>query len=221
MISAICRYLPRKTEEGGMRIILPVLLSMALFVLSCAHQREAVKLFFKKDARVEDRKKDKDAAGAKKNRDDAMRKRIEALVLEKDYERAVELIGGAVRSGKPEPFYGRQYVMAINGLAGEGMYHYYMRDYEPAGMLFRKVVDNYPSDGHLRARVRFSMEETLEHLETCSGKLVEEGLLEYRRGNLGNAISKWKKVLRFNPGYGNVKKMIDTATTQMKKLETF
>jgi len=56
-------------------------------------------------------------------------------------------------------------------------------------------------------------------METCANRLMEQGIVEYRRGRLESAIRKWKGVLTITPGHQQAKKSIDTATIQLQELK--
>jgi hypothetical protein len=44
-------------------------------------------------------------------------------------------------------------------------------------------------------------------------------LEQYRKGNLAEAIAVWQGILLFDPDNIEIKKAIDTATEQLKKLQ--
>lgn len=48
---------------------------------------------------------------------------------------------------------------------------------------------------------------------------MDQGLQEYRRGELDRAIRTWKSILSFNAGHSEARKAIETATIQKKSLQ--
>jgi hypothetical protein len=56
-------------------------------------------------------------------------------------------------------------------------------------------------------------------MKNCSKHLDVRGLEEYRRGNLKAAIATWKSILVFDTHNAEIKKAIQTASTQLKNLE--
>jgi hypothetical protein len=56
-------------------------------------------------------------------------------------------------------------------------------------------------------------------IENCRKILFENGLERYRSGNLPQAISIWRSILRFDPENPEVKKAVDTAILQSRNLE--
>ncbi len=58
-----------------------------------------------------------------------------------------------------------------------------------------------------------------EGIENCSLQLTKRGLEKYREGNLAEAISIWKGILKFDPDNQQIKKAIETASTQLKSIK--
>ena len=100
------------------------------------------------------------------------------------------------------------------------MKYYVEGDYRLAGIAFTKTIDNFPSSRSLTYRIISSPKEIKPYIETLTDKLMEEGLKEYRGGNLGNAISTWRKIIEYHPDNSEANKMIDITTIQMKNLKT-
>jgi hypothetical protein len=53
----------------------------------------------------------------------------------------------------------------------------------------------------------------------CKKFLFENGLQQYRSGNLNQAISLWKSILVFDPENQEIKKAVDMASLQSKNLQ--
>ncbi|MFQ5965575.1 MAG: tetratricopeptide repeat protein [Candidatus Scalinduaceae bacterium] len=154
------------------------------------------------------------------NNNDKVKHKISSLVYNGEYAQAIELITAAVKSGKSELSYGNQYVDSINGLAAKGMAYYSVGDYEHAGIILKKVINNFPSNKSLATKIKYSQEEIKSYINELTEKLMEEGVFKYREGNLVNAISIWEKILKYDPDHIKANKMVDTATTQMNYLKT-
>jgi cytochrome c-type biogenesis protein CcmH/NrfG len=56
-------------------------------------------------------------------------------------------------------------------------------------------------------------------LKSCGTQLTREGLEQYRKGNLKEAIAAWQGLLQFDPDNAEIRKAVDTATEQLKKLQ--
>lgn len=84
------------------------------------------------------------------------------------------------------------------------------KDYSGAGEIYSLLENNSPAE---------SRQGIKEKKKLCSKMLMEEGLMEYRQGNLDRALLKWRSVLKFDPENDEVKKAADTASVQLKNLK--
>lgn len=53
----------------------------------------------------------------------------------------------------------------------------------------------------------------------CKEALDSEAMKEYRAGNIGRALSLWKKILSFDPEDRDAAKAVSTATIQLRNLK--
>jgi len=119
-------------------------------------------------------------------------------------------------SSKEERVY--MYSEAINGLVGVGDSWMKQKEYEKAGLSYRKALDYYPSEAPIVRKVKLSRQEVLKKMGDCSNSLMEAGLLKYRSGRIEEAISIWEKITRFDPVNAEALKALDTATIQLENL---
>jgi tetratricopeptide (TPR) repeat protein len=148
------------------------------------------------------------------------KEKLEALLRARDYGGAVSIIRERVKAGRSELSYRSEYAASINGLAAEGIRHLESMDYLAAGTSFRKALENYPKTPAVQAKITYPAGTLDANLKECSKKLMEEGLIKYRDGALEEAVSAWKKILRFDPEHAEAQKSIETATVQLKRLKT-
>jgi tetratricopeptide (TPR) repeat protein len=189
-----------------MRICLLILLVLNSNLSSCTYLKQVIERIRKKPT-IE-------------TRDDAVvRKMVAALIQDGDYTKAVDLIKVELEKGKHEITYEGLYIASINGLIENGMKYYADGDYGHAGITFTKAIENYPSSRSLMVRIKNSPEEIRSYIKTLTERLMEEGLKEYRNGNLGDAISTWRKIIEYLPNHSEANKMIDITTVQMKNLK--
>jgi tetratricopeptide (TPR) repeat protein len=137
-----------------------------------------------------------------------------SLLEKKSYRQAIELMIGRYRDGLE-----REYVLAINGQLEVGDDAFSLGDYLSAAHAFKGVLTAYPAEPSLRARISHDPKRIRILMETCTSRMMEQGLDEYRRGRLESAIGKWKGVLAINPGQHEAKKSINTATVQLQALQ--
>jgi len=149
-----------------------------------------------------------------------LRNKVTSLMGKGNYRRAIELMCRNKHPGSPAAGLEQEYVAAVNGLVAAGEEYFTHGDYATAGRSFKWAIDSYPADPALWERLRWEPKQLKAHLEICSNRLMEEGLQEYRRGNLESAIRKWKGLIAFNAGHREAKKAIATATVQLRALKT-
>lgn len=58
-----------------------------------------------------------------------------------------------------------------------------------------------------------------KEIDTCRMELTRKGLEHYRKGNLTEAIAIWKDLLAFDPDNLEIRKAVETATEQLKKIK--
>lgn len=148
-----------------------------------------------------------------------LRKKVAAMLEKKSYRRAIELMTDRKQPGSPAAGMEKEYLLAVNGLIATGEESLSHGDYAVAGQFFRAALDSYPVQPSLRGRVRRSQAELRKQLDTCANRLLEQGFMEYRSGNLENAIRKWKEIIFFDPGHKEATKAIETATVQLRVLQ--
>jgi hypothetical protein len=72
---------------------------------------------------------------------------------------------------------------------------------------------------HLNGSSPFNRETLTAKIKTCKKNLFENGLEQYRSGNLDQAISIWKGILTFDPGDQGIQMVVDKATLQLENLQ--
>jgi len=143
-----------------------------------------------------------------------LRRKVVLLLEKKQYRQAIELLNGRYHEGLE-----REFVLALNGLLEVGDDAFSLGDYAPAAYAFKGVLTAYPLEPSLRVRISHDPKRIRYYLETCTNRMMEQGLEEYRRGKLESAIRKWKELLTINPGHHEAKKALNTATVQLQALQ--
>ncbi len=92
------------------------------------------------------------------------------------------------------------------------------KDFASAGRTYRILLKNYPSPTHGKRSLSYNAGFLKARIETCQKILFEQGLEQYRSGDLTQAISTWKNILTFDPENLEVKKATDKALYQSKNL---
>jgi hypothetical protein len=143
-----------------------------------------------------------------------LRRKAVSLLEKKNFRQAIELMNGRYHDGLE-----REYVLAINGQLDVGDDAFSLGDYLSAAQAFKGVLAAYPAEPALRGRINHDPKRIRILMETCTSRMMEQGIDEYRRGRLESAIGKWSGVLAINPGHIEAKRSIDTATVQLQALQ--
>jgi len=143
-----------------------------------------------------------------------LRKKVLSQLEKKNYRQAIESMNGKNREGLE-----KEYALAVKGLLAAGNDAYASGDYATAARSFKVVLNAYQAEPSRRDRASLEPKRTKALLDTCVNRLMEQGLEEYRRGNLESAIRKWKALLAIKPGHQEAKKALDTATVQLRTLQ--
>ncbi len=88
-----------------------------------------------------------------------------------------------------------------------------------AGKGYAALLKNLALLGKTKPPPPFSRGDLEARLNTLRNRLTRRGLEDYRRGNLREAIAVWQGLLEFDPGNAEIKKAVETATEQLKKLK--
>jgi len=143
-----------------------------------------------------------------------LRRKVVSLLEKKNYRQAIELMNGKNREGMD-----KEYILAVNGLLEVGNDAFSSGDYAAAGRAFKGALKACPVEPSLRDRVSHDPKRIRALLEACVNRMMEQGLEEYRRGRLENAIKKWKTLLAISPGHQEAKKALNTATVQLQSMK--
>jgi len=92
-------------------------------------------------------------------------------------------------------------------------------DFIAAGKGYSVLWREYPMAQQVGLSLSFSRNDVDIKLKSCGTQLTREGLEQYRKGNLKEAIATWQGLLQFDPDNAEIRKAVDTATEQLKKLQ--
>jgi tetratricopeptide (TPR) repeat protein len=92
-------------------------------------------------------------------------------------------------------------------------------DFAQAGKLHSLLLQRFLFFESMKLSLTFGRSDLAAALAACRDGLTKAGLAEYRNGNLAKAIAVWEALLAFDPGNAEIKKAVDTARIQMKKID--
>jgi len=138
---------------------------------------------------------------------------------EGDFQKALETYNVAYNKYPHDYELRSNYIRIIHYIKKNADIAFNREDFAQAGFIYRVLLNNYADIKHLNSPASFDRDFLSNRVTTCSKTLNEKGLVNYREGNLEEAISIWEKILEFDPKNEDVKKSIATATTQLKTLQ--
>ncbi|NIQ98022.1 MAG: hypothetical protein GWO11_05955 [Desulfuromonadales bacterium] len=136
-----------------------------------------------------------------------------------DYVRVLQLLETQLRNGASETDFAREYPRAINGVLQQAREHWTQGRPALAGKKYRQALEFYPADPLLRDQLDMGGSQIDRAVSDCSEVLMEQGLIAYRAGRLGEAIAVWQTILSFSPSHQPAIKAIRTARIQLQNLQ--
>lgn len=133
---------------------------------------------------------------------------------------ALLLIRKEIELGEQESDFAAEYAAAINDVLAAARRHQKAQRYSQAGELLCEVLQAWPKEPAVAARIERSRTEVAAERRSCADQLMELGLVEYRGGRLKDAISWWQKVLAIDPAHQAARQAVETASVQLKNLRT-
>ncbi len=133
-----------------------------------------------------------------------------------DFEKAIETYNIAYSIFPKDSELRSNYIKAIEYTKKSADSAYYKGDFASAGFIYHILLNNHALVRDFADLLSFKRDFLHNRIKNCSKTLTGEGLEKYREGNLEEAISVWKDVLKFDPENTEVQKAIKTATTQLK-----
>ena len=91
-------------------------------------------------------------------------------------------------------------------------------DAQARGEFYYFMLENYTRFQNFEVKPSFQREILLAEIAECSTSLNQKALIQYRAGNLDDAISIWKGILTFDPGNKDIRQTMETAAEQLKTL---
>jgi tetratricopeptide (TPR) repeat protein len=136
-----------------------------------------------------------------------------------DYQNAIDVYRTALKAYPDDRAFTVEYAKSVEKIRSIGDAALAKENYALAGKVYYVLEKNLSSFGGIEKKLSFNKEGLKERIAGCRSALTKRGLEQYRRGDLTGAIATWKTVLVFDPDNADIKKSINTASVQLKKLE--
>jgi len=143
-------------------------------------------------------------------------------VAKGDHAKALGAYQAAIRQYPEDKAVRARYVKGVAEIAGLAAKSLEAKDYAAAGRtyaLLLKNVESFEGGAGTSGESAPTRDSLAEAIRTCVTALTNNGLAEYRKGNLEGAIAVWDELLGFDPGNAEIKKAAETARAQLGKLK--
>lgn len=134
-------------------------------------------------------------------------------------QRVIDLYQDLHQRGPPDPVVQRDYISLLEQIKTHADLAFERNDPVLAGCIYRILLRNFSAFRPIGHFLSYNRELLNTNIKKCKKRLFENGLEQYRAGNLTIAISTWKSILIFDPENTEVKKALTTALAQSKNLE--
>lgn len=146
-------------------------------------------------------------------------KETQSFLKSGDFQKGIDIYRGLIQQYPWDKTVRNRYVSLLELIKGQADLDFRRKDFAPAGRTYRILLKNYSSFRHLEGSLSYNARLLEAGIENCRKIMFEEGLEQYRSGNLSQAISIWKNILTFDPENLEVKKATDKAILQTGNLQ--
>ena len=146
-------------------------------------------------------------------------KQAQSCLKSGDVQKGIDIYRGLSQQYPWDTTVRNGYVSLLESIKGQADLDFERKDFAPAGRAYRILLKNYSSLSHLERFLSYNAGLLDTGIETCRKILFEDGLEQYRSGDLSQAISIWRDILTFDPENLEVKKAMDKAIHQARNLE--
>jgi tetratricopeptide (TPR) repeat protein len=136
-----------------------------------------------------------------------------------EFPKAIDIYREVYQKYPQDPTVRSGYIKTLESIKSGGDRAFEKRDFALAGYVYGLLIKNYSSVGQLNGSLSFNREGLTARIGNCKKILFENGLKQYRSGNLNQAIFLWKSILVFDPENQEIKKAVDMASLQSKNLQ--
>jgi tetratricopeptide (TPR) repeat protein len=155
----------------------------------------------------------------KKSRCLFIEERVSSHLKAGEFRKAIDLCNDTYQKHPQDPTVRSRYIRTLESIKGGGDSAFEKSDFVLAGCVYGLLLKNYSSVGGLNGSLSFKREGLTARIGDCKKILFENGLEQYRSGNLNQAIFLWKSILVFDPENQEIKKAVDMASLQSKNLQ--
>jgi tetratricopeptide (TPR) repeat protein len=146
-------------------------------------------------------------------------KQAQSYLKSGDVQKGIDIYRDLIQQHAWDTTVRNSYVSLLESIKGQADLDFKRKDFAHAGRTYRILLKNYSSLSQLERFLSYNAGLLDTRIETCRKILFEDGLEQYRSGNLSQAISVWRNILTFDPENLEVRKAMDKAIRQARNLE--
>jgi len=146
------------------------------------------------------------------------RERVERSLADDNLEKAQKYLADLHHTAGAELRLQDLYTTVINRLLVAAKRADQSDQPEKAGRLFMLARQIYPDRQQLQSTIALSPDEIDNNIQQCANKVMKNGLIAYRSGDLTNAIDIWTDIDRFLPNHKPSLIAVSTARQQLQNL---
>jgi len=136
-----------------------------------------------------------------------------------DVQKGIDIYRGLIQQYPRDTMVRYSYENFLESIKDQADLDFQRKDFACAGRTYRILLKNYSSLSHFEPVISYNVGLLGAEIETCRKILFDDGLEQYRAGNVSQAISVWKSILTFDPENLEVKKAMSRAIRQVRNLE--
>jgi tetratricopeptide (TPR) repeat protein len=136
-----------------------------------------------------------------------------------NYAKALAAYPGAFKEYLGDPAIKAKYLQTVREVKAAGDGALALKDFSRAGKVYALLLRSYPAFEGVKPGPPFGRPDLVEGLSLCRDRLTQAGLEEYRKRKLASAIAIWEDILAFDPDNAEIKKAVETARTQFKRID--
>ena len=136
-----------------------------------------------------------------------------------EFQKAIDIYKEVYQKHPQDPTVRSSYIKTLESIKSSGDRAFEKNKFELAGCIYQTLLKHVSSVTYLSRSFSFGREVLTVKIKSCKKILFENGLEQYRSGNLNQAISIWKSILSFDSENQEIKKAVDIAILQSKNLE--
>ncbi len=144
---------------------------------------------------------------------------VSSYVKAGEFQRAIDISKELHQKYPQDPGVRTGYIQTLESVKSNGDRAFEKGDFALAGSVYEILLRHISSVTRLNGSSPLNRKGLTAKIKTCEKNLFENGLAQYRSGNLEQAISIWKGILVFDPRNEEVKRAVDMATLQLKNLK--